>query len=200
MSMLFHMDLQSWISMLGYTGLGLIIFLETGLFFGVIFPGDSMIFLSGFLASTHLFNFHVLFSILVLSAFLGYVVAYPFGYGFVRYLLRRKESIFFKKAYLSQANDFYDRYGFSSLIIGRFIPVVRTFLPILAGMVHMPVGRYMLANAIGAILWAGGLSALGFYLGGAIPGIKHYISMVLVGVILVSIMPMVHQWLKSRRN
>lgn len=199
MSFLFHMDVQSLINMLGYTGLALIVFLETGLFFGVVFPGDSMIFLSGFLASTHVFNIYVLLPILVLSAILGYAIAYPFGQFFVRFLLGRKESVFFKKSYLDQANDFYQRFGFYSLIMGRFVPVARTFVPIIAGMVHMSVGRYMLANVLGAILWAGGLSFLGFYLGQAMPGVRQYLLLVVLAVILISILPMVYQLLRSKR-
>ena len=184
-----HFDLLNWVITFGYIGVLLIIFVETGLFFGFFLPGDSLLFTAGLLASQKVFDIRILVPAIIITAILGYQVGYWFGKRFVQWLLRRKESFWFKKAYLQQAKDFYDRHGGKALILGRLIPIVRTFIPVVAGMVHMTNRRYFIYNVLGALMWGGGLTLLGYYLGSAVPQASHYITPIALGIVLISVAP-----------
>ncbi len=195
---LHHVDLTHWISTLGYFGLVLIIFLETGLFFGFFLPGDSLLFVSGVLASQGVFNIFILIPVLVVTAFSGYAFGYWFGYRLEHWLMARKESFWFRKRYIERTKVFYERHGGKTLILGRFVPVVRTFIPIAAGMAEMPLRKYLIFNLIGAMLWALGLPILGYLLGGIIPDAGKYIMPIVVGVIFLSILPGIFEYFKKK--
>lgn len=198
MEFMSYVDLSQWISTLGYVGLVLIIFLETGIFFGFFLPGDSLLFLAGVLASQDIFNIFILIPLLVFTAFLGYLFGYWFGSRLEHWLMARKESIWFRQSYVEKAKVFYESHGGKTLIFGRFLPIVRTFVPVVAGMAQMPFSRYVLFNAIGAIFWALGLPILGYFLGDMIPDAGKYILPILLGVIILSILPGIIQFLKAR--
>lgn len=195
---LHHVDLTQWISTLGYFGLIVIIFLESGVFFGFFLPGDSLLFVAGVLASQGVFNIYLLILLLVLTAFLGYAFGYWFGYRLEHWLMKRKESFWFRKSYIERARVFYERHGGKTLILGRFVPVVRTFIPIVAGMAEMPFSKFLIFNALGAMFWALGLPILGYFLGDVIPDAGKYIMPIVVGVIFLSILPGIFEYFKKR--
>ncbi len=131
-------------------------------------------------------------------AILGYFLAYWLGEKLGGWLLRRPDSIWFKKSYLIQAKKFYDKHGGKSLILGRLIPVVRTFVPIVAGMTRMEYYRYIIFNVVGAFVWGGGVTLVGYYFGYLIPDVGEYILLIVLFIILLSLLPGIWHAVKSR--
>ena len=196
-----HLDLTYWIPLLGYTGIVLVIFIQTGLLLGFFFPGDSLLFTAGFLASQHYFNIWWLTPLVTVTAILGYAVAYWLGKKIGHWLLRRQDRWFFKKKYMHEAKVFYEKHGGAALVIGRLIPVIRTFVPVVAGMAEMNYWRYNLYNLIGGVIWATGITLLGYFLGETIPGVQHYILPAVIVVVIISVMPALwHVWQARRRK
>jgi len=193
-----HIDISHWVQLIGYAGVLLIIFLETGLFFGFFLPGDSLLFSAGLLASQHIFNIGYLVPSIIVVAILGYQVAYWFGKKLGHWLLSRKDSLWFKRRYLEQAKIFYEEYGGRALIIGRLMPVVRTFVPIVAGMVELSYPRYVMLNVVGALMWAGGVTLLGYFLGRSVPNAEHYILPLVLLIMLASISPILWRYFRKR--
>lgn len=194
---LFQLNILQLVTLIGYIGIIAIIFSETGLFFGFFLPGDSLIFAAGLLAAKGIFNIWILVPLLIISAILGYSVGYWFGDKLGNWLLKRRESFFFKRHYLEKARDFYNRHGGKSLVIGRLVPIVRTFVPIVAGMVEMPFKKYCLYNIAGAILWGGGIALTGYYIGNLFPQLIHYILPITIVIVIFSIMPGIYHYFKS---
>jgi membrane-associated protein len=195
-----HLDMTESISAIGYLGLVLIVFIETGAFFGFFLPGDSLLFVSGVLAAQGVFDIKILIPLMALTAFLGYCVGYWFGARLGDWLLRRRESFWFRKRYLERARNFYDRHGGKTLLFGRLVPIVRTFIPIVAGMAKMPLRKYLIFNAIGALLWAFALPILGYSLGEVIPDAGKYVLPVVVLVIIISILPGIFEYIRDRKQ
>jgi len=195
-----NFDITQWVSTIGYTGLLLIVLIETGFFFGFFLPGDSLVFAAGLLASKHIFNIWILVPALVFTAMLGYTIGYWFGDKLGHWLMRRKDTIWFKKRYIHQAHEFYERHGGKALVIGRLVPVVRTFVPIVAGMASMQYRSYFLYNVIGAVLWGGVITLMGYYIGALIPTAGEYILPVVLVIIFLSVLPGVFHYLKHRRK
>lgn len=195
-----HFDLIQWVATLGYFGLGLIVVVETGFFFGFFLPGDSLVFAAGVLASKGIFDIWILVPMLVITAILGYTIGYWFGDRLGHWLLKRKDSFWFKKRYLHEAHAFYERHGGKALVIGRLVPVVRTFAPIVAGMGEMNYRSYFLFNCIGAFVWGGCITLLGFYIGAVIPNSIHYIFPVVILIVFISVLPAIIHYLRSRKN
>lgn len=197
---LHHFDVTYWVATLGYFGLILIVLIETGFFFGFFLPGDSLVFAAGLLASKGVFNIWILVPALVLTAIVGYLVGYWFGDKLGHWLMRRNDSFWFKKRYIHQAHEFYTRHGGKALVIGRLVPVVRTFAPIVAGMAEMRYQRFVMYNVMGALLWAGCITLLGFYLGALIPDAGHFILPAVFLIILISILPGIIHYIKNRKS
>ncbi len=193
-----HLDIVQLTRAAGYIGLTTIIFCETGLFLGFFLPGDSLLFAAGLLASQHVFNIFILTPLLIAAAILGYALAYWYGDKIGHWLLRRPDSFWFKKQYLQDAHEFYEKHGGKALIIGRLMPIVRTFLPIVAGMAEMTHRRFNLYNIAGACLWCGGISLAGYYLGAAVPNIDKYILPLVLFIIFISILPPLLHLLKRK--
>lgn len=193
-----HLDVVQLTRAAGYIGLTAIIFCETGLFLGFFLPGDSLLFAAGLLASQNVFNIFLLAPLLIAAAILGYALAYWFGDKIGHWLLKRPDSLWFKKRYLIEAHEFYEKHGGKALIIGRLMPVVRTFLPIVAGMAEMTHRRFTLYNIIGACIWCGGISITGYYLGTAIPNIDKYILPLVVLIIIISFLPPLFHLLRKK--
>ncbi len=191
-------DLAHWVTTLGYFGVLLIIFLETGLFFGFFLPGDSLLFTAGFLASQKIFNIWYLIPAMMVTAILGYQVGYWFGKRLGGWLMGRKESFWFKHKHIETAKSFYDSHGRKAVVLGRLLPIVRTFVPIVAGMVHMDSRRYLILNILGALLWAGGVTLLGFTLGKTVPQASHYIIPVIFIIIFLSLTPALWRYFYNR--
>lgn len=187
--MLLQIDLAHWVEVIGYAGILAIVFLETGLFFGFFLPGDSLLFTGGFLASQRIFNIWVLLPAIIVTAIMGYQLGYWFGKKCVVWLLQRPDSFWFKRRYLEQTKLFYDKHGGKALILGRLMPIVRTFAPIVAGMVVMTQRRYLFLNIAGALLWGGGITMMGYSLGQVIPDAQHYILPIVLMIIVLSIAP-----------
>lgn len=190
-----HLDLAHWVHVIGYIGILIIIFAQTGLLLGFFFPGDSLLFTAGFLASQGYLHIGLLTVSVTITAILGYAVAYWLGKKIGHWLLRRPDKWYFKKRYLEQARTFYDKHGGKALILGRLVPVIRTFVPVVAGMTDMNVWRYNFYNIIGGVIWAAGVTLLGYYLGEKIPGVQHYILPAVLVIIFLSVLPGVwHLW------
>ena len=188
-------------------GVALIVFAETGLLIGFLLPGDTLLILSGVLAiegSTGKNAFGtsvwVVAVAIGLAAFLGGEVGYLIGHKFGPRIFERKESGFFSKKNVDRTNAFFIRFGGLAVILARFVPVVRTFAPIVAGVSHMPWKRYSLYNLIGALVWGVGLTMFGYAIG-HIPGVpefvEKYIEFVLLGVVLIILIPTVYHYVQS---
>jgi membrane-associated protein len=195
---LHHIDIIQLTRTAGYIGLVAIILCETGLFLGFFLPGDSLLFSAGLLASQQIFNIFLLTPLLIAAAIVGYAVAYWFGDKIGHWLLKRQDTFWFKRRYLTEAHAFYEKHGGKALIIGRLIPVVRTFLPIVAGMAEMTHRRFTLFNVIGALVWCGGVTLAGYYLGAAIPNIDKYILPIVLAIIVISALPPAIHLLRTR--
>lgn len=193
-----HFDLEELIRTVGYLGLFGIIFAETGLLIGFFLPGDSLLFTAGFLASQDYFNIWVLTLVCFVAAVTGDAVGYTFGRRVGRGLFQRPESRLFRPQHLLRAEAFFERHGGKAVVLARFLPVVRTFVPIVAGVGAMRYPRFALFNVIGGVLWAIGLPWAGFFLGSTIPNVDRYLLPIIVGIIVISIAPTaIHVWRES---
>lgn len=183
-------------------GVCIIIFAETGLLIGFLFPGDTLLILTGVLAISGTFgvNIGIVCASIALAAFLGGEVGYWIGHKAGPRIFEKRESGLFSKKNVERTNAFFVRFGPLAVILARFVPVVRTFTPLAAGVGHMPWKRYTLYNFIGATIWGAGLTYLGF-LAGHIPGVKEfveeYIDVVLIGVVLIVLIPTIFHYVQS---
>lgn len=193
----FGLDVVEILRVTGYVGLFAIIFSESGLFFGFFLPGGSLLFVAGLLASQGLFNIYSLVLTVGIAAILGDNAGYWFGAKVGHKIFVKEDSIFFHKKYLETTREYYDKYGAMTVVISRFVPIVRTFAPILAGVGKMDYKKFLTYNIIGALFWAVGVSLLGFFLGETVPGIEKYITPIVILIIFLSIVPIILK-LKSK--
>lgn len=177
-----------------------IIFAETGLLIGFFLPGDSLLFTAGILSSQGYLNIFILVPVLFIAAVSGDTVGYLFGHKVGRRLFHRKESFLFRKDHLMKAEIFYEKHGGKTIILARFIPVVRTFAPIVAGISQMHYRTFITYNLIGAIIWAIGLPVLGYFLGKLIPNIDRYLLPLIGFIVILSIIPPILEILKSEEQ
>lgn len=189
---------------LGLPLLLFVIFAETGLLIGFFLPGDSLVFISGLICATN--NDYVgvnLFTLIISmsgAAILGNVAGYWFGRIVGEKLYKRKDSFLFKKRHITATQSFYERHGGKTIIMGRFLPIIRTFAPILAGVIKIDLKRFMLYNVIGAIAWIGSISSVGYFLGVRFPGIKDYLGWIVIGLIIITAIPVFLTYLKERNK
>ncbi|CAN5418558.1 DedA family protein [soil metagenome] len=183
----------------GVTLLLIIVFAESGLFLGFFLPGDSLLFVAGLMADSKYLSPPVLviWLLLIVAAVAGAQVGFWFGKNTGNYLEKRKESLLYKRRYLEATRTFYARYGNSALILGRFLPIVRTFIPILAGMVKMDFKKFGLLNIIGASIWVSVMFFLGYGLGNLFPTISEHIELIVVFMVLVTTIPV---WITVSRQ
>ncbi len=195
-------DLIPLIKTAGYLGLFGIVFSESGLLIGFFLPGDSLLFTAGFLASQGFLNIWYLLPLMFLGAVLGDNVGYAFGFKVGPMLFTREESIFFHKDHLERAKIFYEKYGKKAIVIARFMPGIRTFAPILAGVGKMDYRTFMSYNLVGGLLWGTGMPLLGYFLGNTIPGVDKYLLPIILLIIFLSVLPsLIHIWKeKEERN
>jgi membrane-associated protein len=198
-------DLQELIKWAGPIGVAAIVFAESGLLIGFFLPGDSLLFTAGFLVQIGVMpiNIHLLVLILFLAAVLGDNVGYTFGRRVGRKLFDRENSRVFRKDHLIKAEAFYEKYGSKTIIMARFIPVVRTFAPIVAGTANMHYKTFVSYNIIGGLLWAAGLTYLGYFLGDVFTNrlgldIDQVILPAVAIIILISVMPPAYHILKDK--
>lgn len=187
-----------------YGGLGLlllIIFAETGVFFGFFLPGDSLLFVAGLLTDTEYLDTPVglLILLLIIAAVSGSTVGYLTGRWAGTYLKNRKDTWYFKKKYLDITQAFYAKHGMMAFILGRFLPIVRTFVTILAGMVRIDMLKFVIFNILGASIWICTMVLSGHYLGRIFPEITTYLELIVLGMIIVSAIPVIITYLRNRK-
>src|SRR5437667_1539960 len=177
-------DVTHWVqlygSTVGYLIIGGVIFAETGLFFGFFLPGDTILFPAGLLASQGYFNLFALCLLAFITAVLGNCVGYFFGKHVGKRLFYKEDSLLFHKDHIIRAKNFYNKHGGKTIILARFLPIIRTFAPIVAGVSEMNFGLFTLYSIAGAVVWAIGLPIAGFYLGKYIPNIDKIIIPIII--------------------
>lgn len=187
-----HFDLVEFIRAVGYLGVFAIVFLESGMLVGFFFPGDSLLFTAGFLASQSFLDIKILVPGLFIAAIAGNSTGYYLGKNIGRRLFNKENSIFFNKKHLKKAEGFYEKHGGKAIILAQFVPVVRAFVPFVAGIGVMQYRRFVFFNFFGAVLWAIGVSLAGFYLGSLIPDVDKYLLAIVGLIIIASILPGLH--------
>ena len=196
-----HLTDPIWlIQTFGPLGVAAIVFAESGLLIGIFFPGDSLLFAAGLLAGGGILGYPMLVVLVCIAAIAGDSFGYWFGRKVGGALFKRPDSRFFKQEYLRRTEAFYVKYGPRAIILARFVPIVRTITPILAGTARMPYGRFLTYNVIGGVLWGAGMTSLGYFLGRAIPELAHYILPISLGIIVASFIPVGLEILKARRE
>ncbi len=201
---LFHRltDVETLVRVGGITAMALVVFAETGLLVGFFLPGDSLLVTAGVFAGTGQVNLLHLNLVLIAAAILGDTVGYWFGRRAGPALFKRPKSLFFNPAHLKRAHDFYEKHGGKTIVIARFMPVVRTFAPIVAGMARMEYRRFLSFNVFGGIFWVMSMTLIGYFLG-QIPGVREHIEIVIIVVVFLSILPGIIaaglEWRKNRR-
>ena len=177
-----------------------IIFIETGMFAGFFLPGDSLLVTAGVFAGAGQLKLAWLLSLATLCAIAGDQLGYLIGWKAGASLYSRPDSRFFKKKHLEQAHEFYEHFGGKTVIMARFVPIIRTFCPPVAGAAQMPYGRYFAYDVVGGVLWGGGMVLGGFLLGRQIPNISDNIHYVTAVVIFLSLLPPIIGFLRSRSS
>lgn len=189
----------------GYFVLIFVVFAETGLAAGFFLPGDSLLVVAGLFAARGDLNIFILLSTLFVAAVVGDAVGYYTGSKMGPRIFSRQKSLLFKPSHLQKANEFYEKYGGKTIIIARFVPIVRTFAPIVAGAAQMPYRRFVMFNVVGGFLWVFSMLLGGYFLGNLVErafGVKldEHIEKVVIVVVLLSLMPPLIEYLKSRRE
>jgi len=194
-------------SIIHYGGLWLLLFVvfaETGLLVGFFLPGDSLIFISGLLCATkpQLLGvaFVPLLLLLMAAAILGNMFGYWFGRKAGEALYKRKDSFFFRRKHLETTKAFYEKHGGKTLIMGRFLPIIRTFAPVLAGVIKVDFGLFMVYNVVGAVAWIGSFGSIAYFLGKRFPQTEQYLGYIVIGLIVITAIPVVITWLKNRKK
>lgn len=180
-------DVESWIKAGGILLVALIVFAESGLLIGFFLPGDTLLFSAGLLSAQGFFPIEWLIFATIAAAIIGDNVGYSIGRRTGHRIFKREDSLLFHKDHLIRAEKFYEKHGGKTITLARFIPMVRTFAPIVAGVGKMPRRRFMLFNILGGVLWGGGVTLLGYWFGNKIPGLNHHIEKILIAVILLSL-------------
>jgi membrane-associated protein len=196
---LYHFDeLIRWGGLLAVT---LIVFAETGLMVGFFLPGDSLLVTAGLLSALDgVLNIYVLNICLCLAAIIGDTVGYWIGYHMGPRIFTREDSLLFKKSHLLRTQAFYDKYGAKTIVLARFVPIVRTFAPTVAGVGRMEYKKFITYNVMGGIGWVISMTSIGYFLGRTIPNIEKKIHYIILIVISISFLPIVKEWLDHRRN
>ncbi len=184
----------------GYLGIAFIVFAESGLLIGIFFPGDSLLFVAGLLAAGGFFSIGPLIAIVVVAAILGDSVGYWFGARVGINFFKRKDSRFFKQEYVERTKKFYDEYGARAIVLARFVPIVRTLAPILAGIGSMSYSKFLRFNIIGGVLWGTSIPLLGYFLGTLIPNSERYILPITLVIIVLSFLPIFLNIFRATRS
>lgn len=182
-----------------YVGLAFLIFAESGLFIGIFLPGDSLLFAAGLVAASGFFVVGPLIMIVVLAAILGDSAGYWFGSEVGERLFKREDSRFFKQEYVKRTEVFFKKYGGRAVILARFVPVVRTIAPILAGVSTMKYRKFLGYNMIGGFLWGAGMILIGYFLGSIIPNSEKYILPLSLVIVVLSFLPIIINLVRGKR-
>jgi len=193
-------DLPGLITVVGLIGIWAMIFTETGLLVGFFLPGDSLLFTAGFLASQHLLGMTPLIIGSFVAAVLGDSLGYRLGRSAGERLFIRQDSRWFRPEYVDRAKEFYAKYGAKTIFFARFVPIVRTIAPVLAGIGKMEYRTFLLYNLLGALAWTGGILLAGYYLGRTIPNIDHYLLPAVGVIIFLSVLPGIRELWRHFRS
>jgi len=198
---LFHRlnNLPELVQWAGLFGLAAIIFSETGLLVGVFLPGDSLLVTAGLLAARGYLNVYALVPLLTLAAICGNSVGYFIGRTSGPRIFNRENSLFFNKKHAMRAHEFYEKYGRKTIVLAQFMPIIRTFAPVVAGVGGMKFRTFITFNIIGAFFWIWSMVGIGYFLGSYIPGIDQHIEIVVVVVVFISILPGIISWYRGKR-
>ena len=192
-------DLPALIQWAGYVGLTAIIFTETGLFFGFLLPGDSLLVTAGLLASQGFpLDVYVLGLLLNIAAIVGDNTNYWIGRYMGPRVFTREESLFFRRRHVERAHDFYARHGAKTVVLARFMPIIRTFAPLVAGVAKMSYRTFVTYSVLGGTAWIWSMLFIGYFLGRYIPGVDQHIEKVILIVVFLSILPGIIGWWRSR--
>jgi membrane-associated protein len=196
-------DVETLVRVGGLTAMTAIIFAETGLMIGFFLPGDSLLVTAGVFAAAGHLDIWLLNVVLVIAAIVGDTVGYWIGRRAGPALFRRPKSLLFNPEHLRRAHDFYEKHGGKTIILARFMPIVRTFAPVVAGMGRMEYRRFLSFNIFGGLLWVVSMTLTGYFLG-QIPGVREHIEIVILVVVFLSILPGIiafaREWLRRRRS
>ena len=182
-----------------YAILFAIVFCETGLVLLPFLPGDSMLFAAGTIAAVGDMNIFVLIGLLIVAAILGDFVNFEIGKHFGQKLFSNPNSKIFKQSYLQKTHDYYEKYGGRTIIIARFIPIVRTFAPFVGGMGNMNYAQFARYNIVGAVLWVVSFTTLGYFFG-QLPFVKEHFSWIMIAIIVFSVVPMIVEIIRHRKD
>lgn len=191
-------------SIIHYGGIYLLLFVvfaETGLFIGFFLPGDSLLFTAGLLCSTGILNIHILLLVILIitAAVTGNMVGYAFGKKVGPLLFKRKSGFFFRQEQLVAANEFYKKHGKKTIILSRFLPILRTFAPIVAGIVKLEYYKFFIYSLIGAFFWVCTLVLAGYFMGRYVPGIKDYLGYIVIFLIVITSIPIIYNSIKKKK-
>ena len=193
-------NLEHLILTTGYLGLFFIVFAESGLLFGFFFPGDSLLITAGLLASRGYLDIKIIIIVAITAAIFGDTVGYWFGNKTGPRIFKREDSLLFHKKNIIRANQFYKKHGGKTIVIARFLPFIRTFAPIVAGVGTMEYKQFLSFNIFGGIFWVLATSLAGYILGNTIPNIDEYFLIIILVVIFASVLPgIIHFWRDYRQ-
>lgn len=193
-------DLVAILTSVGYVGITAVVFAESGLLIGIFLPGDSLLFTAGLLASQGVFNIWLLIFLAFVAAALGDSAGYAFGHKVGPKIFTKEDSWLWNKRHIQRTQLFYQKYGAKVLVLARFLPVVRTIAPILAGVGTMKYATFLYYNLIGAAIWAIGITLLGYYLGQIIPNIDTYLLPIILGIVAISVLPSVWELWRAQKE
>lgn len=199
---LFHRlsDLPDLVQWAGLFGLALIIFSETGLLIGVFLPGDSLLVTAGLLSARGYLDIYRLAPVLTLAAICGNSLGYFIGHATGPRVFNRENSLFFNKKHAIRAHEFYEKYGRKTIVLAQFMPIIRTFSPVIAGVAGMKFRQFIRYNVLGAFAWVWSMLGIGFFLGNSVPGIDQHIEIVVVIVVFISMLPGLIGGYRARRK
>jgi membrane-associated protein len=194
-------NILTWLGPLALIGVIAIIFAECGLLIGFFLPGDSLLFITGLFIAQGFIDTPIAVAclLLVFAAVVGNVTGYWIGHKAGPRLFNRPDSRLFRQEYVDKTHEFFERYGPRAIVLARFVPIVRTFITAMAGVGRMDFRIYMTYSAIGGIVWAAGVTLLGYWLGN-VPFVKEHIELILIGVVAVSILPIVYEYVRHKRQ
>ncbi len=187
----------------GYLVLFLIVFAETGLLIGFFLPGDSLLVTAGVLAAAGVLDITLLNLVLIPAAIIGDATGYTIGFRGGRRMLNRENSRFFRREHLEKTQRFYEKHGGKTIVLARFIPLIRTFAPVVAGIGRMPYRQFALYNVFGGLFWISSTTLTGYFLGSRVPNISQHLHYVIGAVVILSILPVIYElvrgWMRKRR-
>ena len=194
-------------SIIKYCGFGFflfVIFAETGLLIGFFLPGDNLIFIAGLLCATKPELMNVSFPVALIGMMSAAIVGNMFGYWFGKSsgkrLYKREDSFFFKKRHIELTQIYYDKHGGKTLVLGRFLPIIRTFAPILAGVIKIDFKKFMMYNIAGAVAWIGSIGSIAYFLGIRFPEVENYLGYIFIALIVITALPILIAGIKNRNK